>query len=75
MQLSEEPIEFGSADASGSKDAPERSALDRPIPVDRYRDRIRDVRMPEDVMAAADPLDVPAVLFEGGDDLLAADRR
>lgn len=31
--------------------------------------------MPKDVVAAADPLDVPALLFENGDDLLAADRR
>lgn len=31
--------------------------------------------MPQDVMATAHPLDVPALLFEGGDNLLAADRR
>lgn len=43
--------------------------------MDWYRDRVGNARMPEDVMAAADPLDVPALLFEGGDDLLAADRR
>lgn len=40
-----------------------------------YRDRVGNARMPEDVVAAADPLDVPALLSEGGDDLLAADRR
>lgn len=43
--------------------------------MDWHRDRVGNARMPEDVMAAADPLDVPALFFEGGDDLLAADRR
>lgn len=38
-------------------------------------DRIGDARMPEDMMAAPHPLHLPALLFEGGDDLLAVDRR
>lgn len=71
----EQLCELVSAETSGSQDACERPALDRPVPVNGHRDRIGDVRMPQDVMAAADPLDVPALLFEGGDDLLAAGRR
>ena len=33
------------------------------------RDRVRDARIPEDVVAAANPLDVLALHFEGGYDL------
>lgn len=43
--------------------------------MDWHRDRIRNVWVAKDVMAAADPLDVPPLSFEGGDDLLAADGR
>lgn len=71
----EQLCELVSADPGSPQDACERSSLDRPIPMNRYWDRIGNVRMPKDVVAAADPLDVPALLFEGGDDLLAADRR
>lgn len=73
--LSNEASEFISAETSGTQNACERSSLDWPIPMNRYWDRIGDVRMPQDMMAAADPFDVPALLFKGGDDLLAADRR
>lgn len=73
--LSNHPSETVPAYSRGSQDAREGSSLDRPIPMNRYRDRIGNVRMPKNVMAAADPLDIPALLFEDGDDLLAADRR
>lgn len=73
--LPEQLRELTSADARSSQDARERASLDRLISMDGHRDGIGNVWMAEDVMAAADALHVPALLFKGGDDLLAADRR
>lgn len=74
-KLTEQLCELISAHAGGSKNARERPSLDGPVAVNGYRNGIGNVRMPKNVVAAADPLDVPALPFEGGDDLLAADRR
>jgi len=72
---SEQPRELVSANACGAQDARKRPALYRATPVNGHRNRIGNVWMPQDVVASADPLDVPALLFEGGNNLLAADRR
>jgi hypothetical protein len=45
--------------------------LDRLIAVDRHRDCIRHGGMAQDVVAATDALDVPALSFEDLDELLA----
>lgn len=73
--LPEKAVELISTKSGSPQDAREGSSLDRPIPMDRNRDRIGNGRMPQNVVAAADPLDIPALFFESGDDLLAADRR
>ena len=73
--LLEQLCKLVSADPRGSEDARKRPSLDGPVAVNGYRNGIGNIRMPKDVMAAADPPDVPTLLFEDGDDLLAADRR
>jgi hypothetical protein len=46
-----------------------------PIPMDWTGIAVGNAWVPQDVMAAAHPLHIPALLFESGDDPLAVDRR
>jgi hypothetical protein len=75
LEILEKAQKFSPADAGRSYDVQQRPTLDRLVAVYRHRDRVGDLWMAEDVMAAADAFDLPAVLSERGDQLLAGDRR
>lgn len=63
--LPKQSCELVSVDVCGAQDTCERSSLEPPVAVNGHGDRVGDVWVPEDVMAAADPLDIPALLFRG----------
>lgn len=61
---SKQLVELLAAEAGGAQDVPERALLDRLVAVDGDGERIRDAGVAQDVVAAADSLDVPALAFE-----------
>lgn len=67
----EQSIEVLAADPGRAQDVAECAPLDRLVAVDRDGDRVGDIRVTHDVMAAPYALHVPALTFEDLDELLA----
>lgn len=67
----EQSIEVLAADPGRAKDVAECAPLDRLVAVDGYGDRVGDIRVAHDVMAASHALHVPALAFKDLDELLA----
>ena len=71
QSLLEQSIEVLAADPRRAQDVAERASLDGLVAVDRDGDRVGNVRVAHDVMAAPHALDVPTLTFEDLDELLA----